>query len=121
MGSVYAGLVRNVGINILGGATATVLNNILQGTSDSVVLGGAVGSSGSIFGYGIGKGVEAGVGSIMRRTINSSDWADVGKWSGPSELRLFTPNNMPAIGSSIGGSDKGCRRIPHATVLQSYA
>lgn len=60
--------------------------------------------AGSIFGYGIRKGVEAGVGSIMRPTINSSGWASVGKWSGPSGLRLFTPDNMPAIGSSIGGS-----------------
>ncbi|CAN7236396.1 hemagglutinin repeat-containing protein [Trinickia sp. LjRoot230] len=103
-GSVYAGLARNVGINILGGATTTALNNILQGKSDSVVLGGAASGVGSIFGYGIGKSVEAGVGSLMRPTMNSSGWADVGKWSGSSGLRLFTPNNVPAISSSIGGS-----------------
>ncbi|KAB0686404.1 hypothetical protein [Burkholderia territorii] len=99
----YGGLLWNVGVNTIGGATTTALNNILQGTNDSISFGSAVSGVGSAFGYGAGKVMGAGISSSLRPTINSSGWADVGTWAGASGWNLFRPNNLPVIGSGIAG------------------
>ncbi|WLE63048.1 hypothetical protein GIY62_22115 [Burkholderia plantarii] len=74
----YGGLLWNVGVNTIGGATTTALNNILQGKNDSVV--GAAASSGVLsgLGYGIGKLGEFGVNSVLKPTINNPNWASAG-------------------------------------------
>ena len=97
------GLLPNVAINGVGGATTTAINNAAYGQNDSIMFASTVSAAGAIVGYGAGKGLEAAMKSALRPTINSSGWADVGKWSGPSGLNLFTPNNLGAIGASAAG------------------
>ena len=99
----YGGLGWNVFLNSVGGATGTAINNAVYGKNDSIIFGGAVSGAGAAFGYGIGKSMETGINSILRPTINSSGWADVGKWAGPSGLNFLIPNNLPTIGASVGG------------------
>jgi filamentous hemagglutinin len=103
-GSVYTGLIRNVGINNLGGATTTALNNILQGKNDSVLFGGIAAGTTSALGYGIGKGMSTAIEKSSRPTINSSSWAAPGQWAGPTGWNMLGPNNLPTIGSSAGGA-----------------
>lgn len=97
-----AGLLWNIGVNTVGGATTTALNNILQGKNDSVI-GAAVGSGVlSGFGYGVGKLGESGVNSVIKPTINTPNWASAGSWSG-SGWNLFNPNNLAPVGGAVGG------------------
>ncbi len=99
----YGGLLWNIGVNTVGGATTAALNNILQGKNDSISLGGAISGAGAALGYGIGKSVAAGISSAMRPSINnSSGWAEAGKWTGTFGWNLFSPNDIPTIGSSVG-------------------
>ena len=97
------GLGWNVFVNGVGGATGTAINNAVYGKSDSIMFGGAVSGAGAAFGYGVGKGMETGINSILRPTINSSGWADVGKWAGPSGLNFLIPNNLAVIGAGVAG------------------
>ncbi|KHK59728.1 hypothetical protein PI86_07890 [Burkholderia sp. A9] len=62
----YGGLLWNVGVNTIGGAMTTALNDILQGKNDSVI--GSPVSSGvlSSQGYGLGKLGESGVNSVLK-------------------------------------------------------
>jgi filamentous hemagglutinin len=99
----YGGFLWNVAVNAFGGAASTVLNNLAQGKNDSVLYGAAVNGAAAAFGYGVGKGVEVGIGSLTRPTINSSGWADVGTWSGASGWNLIAPNNWATIGAGIAG------------------
>ncbi|WP_338910941.1 hypothetical protein [Mycetohabitans rhizoxinica] len=100
---VYGGLGWNVGVNAVGGAASTVINNWLYGKNDSVMFSGIAAGVASSFGYGVGKSMEKAIESASRPTINSVDWDSVGKWVGSSGWNLFRPNNVPAIGSSVGG------------------
>ncbi|WP_144111675.1 hypothetical protein [Paraburkholderia sp. BCC1886] len=93
----------NVFVNGVSGATGTAINNVVYAKSDSILFGGAVSSAGAAFGYGVSNGMATGINSILRPTINSSGWADVGKWAGPSGSNLLIPNNLSTIGSSVGG------------------
>ncbi|KXV03461.1 hypothetical protein CR51_17320 [Caballeronia megalochromosomata] len=101
------GLIWNMGVNAAGGAATTAINNAFGGKNDSIPFNSAVSTAGSAFGYGVGKGLEIGTRSSLSPSINSSDWADVGKWVGPSGRNIFTPNNLPAINSSVGGNIAG--------------
>jgi filamentous hemagglutinin len=98
----YRGLLWNIGVNTIGGATTTALDNLLQGKSGSVV--GAAITSGALsgLGYGIGKVSESGVNAILRPGINARDWASTGAWSGGG-WNLFNPNNLAPIGGAVGG------------------
>ncbi|WP_152608066.1 hemagglutinin repeat-containing protein [Burkholderia sp. A9] len=98
----YGGLLWNVSVNTIGGATTTALNNILQGKNDSVI-GSAV-SSGvlSSLGYGLGRLGESGVNSVLKPTINMPNWTSAGSWSG-SGWNLFRPNSVGAIGGTVMG------------------
>ena len=100
---VSRGLGWNVLANSIGGAVGTTINNKVYGKDDSIIFNAVASGAGSAFGYRIGKGMETGINFITRPTINSSGWADIGKWAGPSGWNLLRPNNLPTIGSSIGG------------------
>ncbi|WP_204356138.1 hypothetical protein [Burkholderia sp. JP2-270] len=98
-----AGLGWNVFVNTIGGATTTVLNNILQGKSDSVVGSAVTSGVLSSMGYGLGKLAESGVNSVLKPTINTPNWASSGSWSGGG-WNLFSPNNLGPVGGATAGS-----------------
>lgn len=99
----YGGLLWNMGVNTLGGATTTALNNILHGKRDSIVGAGITSGGLSIVGYSTAKLAESWINTSLRPTVNSSTgWADTGVWSG-SGWNLLRPNSMAVIGGSVGG------------------
>ncbi|WP_331254458.1 hemagglutinin repeat-containing protein [Pandoraea apista] len=98
---VYGGLGWNALVNGAGGAIGTAINNAVLGKRDSIMFGGVVSGVSAVFGYGVGKGMETGINSILRPTINGSGWADVGKWAGPSGLNFLLPNNLGVIGAGV--------------------
>jgi hypothetical protein len=100
---LYGGLLWNIGVNAAGGATTTALNNVLLQKNDSVLFGGLAAGTTSAFGYGIGKSMGTAIDSASRPTINSSGWAAPGQWAGQAGWNLLGPNNLPTIGSSVGG------------------
>lgn len=104
----YGGLLWNVGVNIIGGATTTELNNILQGRNDGVIGAGVTSGLFSSVGYGAGKVASNTINSAMKPTINNSiNWANSGVWSG-SGYNIFMPNNAAAVGAtSLGGTTQG--------------
>ncbi|WP_241299089.1 hypothetical protein [Burkholderia stabilis] len=69
--SSYGGLLWNIGVNAIGGAATTALNNILHSKNDS--MAGAAITSGALssLGCGIGKLGESGLNSATRPTINN--------------------------------------------------
>jgi filamentous hemagglutinin len=96
-------LLWNMGVNAVGGATTTVLNNVLQGKSDSIMGAGVSSGVLSGFGYGAGKIMEGGINSAIRPSINSSNsWAGSGVWSSAG-YNLLAPNSSAAIGATFGG------------------
>ncbi|WP_153100221.1 hypothetical protein [Paraburkholderia hayleyella] len=99
----YGGLLWNVGVNSIGGATTTALNNILQGKNDSVVGAGITSGLLSSVGYGAGKFMGNGINSIMKPGINNQNsWVGSGTWSS-SGYNIFGPNNNATIGATFGG------------------
>lgn len=98
----YRGLLWNVGINTVGGATTTALNNILQGKNDSVMDAGITSGVLSGLGYGAGKIMGESINSIIKPTINQNSWAASGVWSGGG-YNIFMPNNSATIGVTFGG------------------
>lgn len=104
---VYGGLGWNVGVNAVGGAASTVINNRLYGETDSVMFSGIAAGVASSFGYGIGKSMEKAIKSASRPTINSADWDSVGKRVGSSGWNLFRQSRLPAIGSGAAGGAGG--------------
>ncbi|RQT10063.1 hemagglutinin repeat-containing protein [Burkholderia contaminans] len=101
----YGGLLWNIGVNTIGGATTTALNNILLGKNDSVIGAGVASGLFSSIGYGAGKVAGDAINSTMKPTINNSaNWANSGAWHG-NGYNIFTPNNTAAIGAtSLGGT-----------------
>ncbi|MBY4728872.1 MULTISPECIES: hypothetical protein [Burkholderia] len=100
----YGGLLWNIGVNTVGGATTTALNNVLKGKNDSVVFGAVAGAVASAAGYGTGKFIGSGFNNLARPTLNgNSGWSNVGQWAGSSGLNIFGPNNWSNVGASIGG------------------
>ncbi|MGF6553309.1 hypothetical protein [Paraburkholderia youngii] len=99
----YGGLLWNVGVNALGGATTTALNNILQGKNDSVIGAGIASGVFSTVGYSAGSITANTINSIMRPTINNAgSWSSSGVWSG-SGYNLFNLNNTAVIGGGFTG------------------
>ncbi|WP_415927148.1 hemagglutinin repeat-containing protein [Burkholderia theae] len=98
----YGGLLWNVGVNTIGGATTTALNNILQGKDDSIVGVAITNGALSSLGYGFGKLGEFGVSSALKPTINTPNWASSGSWSS-SGWNLFRPNSAGAVGGTVMG------------------
>jgi filamentous hemagglutinin len=98
------GFFWNVGVNAATGAANTATNNYVSGKSDSIVYGGIANAGAAAFGYGAGKVLEIGTNNLLVPRFNNSGWAGIGQWSGPSGQNLFTPNNLPAITSAIGGA-----------------
>ncbi|WP_413185200.1 hemagglutinin repeat-containing protein [Paraburkholderia sacchari] len=97
------GLLRNVAINAFGGAATTVINNSMQGKSDSITASALSSGVLSGLGYGIGKAAENGVNTFLRPGLDSSNWASTGVWTG-SGWNLFRPNSTGVIsGSVLGG------------------
>ncbi|MBF5008860.1 hypothetical protein ISO18_04500 [Burkholderia pseudomultivorans] len=92
----------NVGVNTIGGATTTALNNILHGKSDSVVGAGVGSGALSSLGYGIGKLGESWISSTIKPTINTSNWDSVNMWSS-SGWNIFRPNTAGVIGGGVMG------------------
>jgi len=113
----YGGLLWNVGVNIIGGATTTALNNILQGKNDSVVGAGVTSGLFSTVGYGLGKAGESWVNNALKPTINTSNWSVPGAWYG-SGWNLFRPNTAGVvIGTTAGGmgqeiTDSAAKNLP---------
>ncbi|WP_153077301.1 hypothetical protein [Paraburkholderia bonniea] len=99
----YGGLLWNVGVNAIGGATTTALNNFLRGRNDSVMGAAIISGVLSSFGYGLGKLSETGINSMLRPTINTPNWSATGVW-GNGGWNLLNANNFAPIGGSIGGS-----------------
>ncbi|CAN0620601.1 membrane protein of unknown function [Burkholderia multivorans] len=101
----YGGLLWNIGVNTVGGATTTALNNVINGENDSVAFGAVAGAVASVAGYGASKFIGASFNNLLRPTLNgSSAWSGVGQWTGSSGLNIFGPNNGSTVGASMGGS-----------------
>ncbi|PCE30721.1 hemagglutinin [Burkholderia ubonensis subsp. mesacidophila] len=101
----YGGLLWNVGVNAIGGATMTALNNVLNGKNESVAFGTVAGAIASVAGYGAGKFIGSSFNNLSRPTLNgNSAWSSVGQWAGSSGLNIFGPNNWSAVGASMAGS-----------------
>ncbi|WP_155630460.1 hypothetical protein [Burkholderia territorii] len=100
----YGGLLWNIGVNMMGGATTTALNKVLNGNNDSIIGAGITSGVLSMVGYSTGRLAESWINSALRPSINNaSGWAISGSWSG-SGWNLVRPNVLGAIGGSIGGS-----------------
>ncbi|WP_230945522.1 hypothetical protein [Burkholderia pseudomultivorans] len=95
-------LLWNVGVNTIGGATTTALNNNLHGKNDSVVAAGVGSGALSSLGYGIGKLGESWINSTIKPTINASNWDSVNMWSS-SGWNIFRPNTAGVIGGGVMG------------------
>ncbi|MDR6407759.1 hemagglutinin repeat-containing protein [Paraburkholderia terricola] len=101
----YGGFLWNVGVNAATGAADTATNNAISGTHDSVAVGSAVNAGAAAFGYGIGLAAQLAITKYAaQRAINGTNWATTGAWSGQAGKNLFTPNNLPVIGSGFGGA-----------------
>jgi hypothetical protein len=99
----YGGLAWNIGVNAIGGATGTAINNAVYGKNDSVIGAGVTSGGLSVVGYSTGQLAESWINSSLRPTIsNASGWAASGSWSG-SGWNFIRPNSMGAIGGAIGG------------------
>jgi filamentous hemagglutinin len=99
----YGGLLWNVGVNVFGGATTAALNNVLNGTNNSIIGAGITSGAFSTIGYGAGAVTANSINSIMRPTINNAgSWASSGVWSG-NGYNLFNPNNTAVIGGGFTG------------------
>lgn len=100
----HGGLLWNVGVNTLGGATTTALNNILHGKNDSIVGAGIGSGLFSAAGYGIGKVGASWVSDVLKPNINTQNWANSGIWS-RTGWNLFRSNTTGVIiGTAAGGA-----------------
>jgi filamentous hemagglutinin len=104
MAGAYGGFGWNVFINGMAGAANTATNNVVFGKDNSVIFGGAANASAAALGYGAGKVMEGATNAALAPSLNNSGWASTGRWSGPSGITIFTPNNLPAITSGIAGA-----------------
>ncbi|VVE50302.1 tRNA nuclease CdiA-2 [Pandoraea eparura] len=97
------GLIRNMIINAIGGATTTTINNLIHGTNESILTHTISSGLFSSIGYNAGSITAKSINSIMRPTIgNSSSWAKPGVWS-RSGYNVFNPNSSATIGGVFTG------------------
>ncbi|WP_211442930.1 hemagglutinin repeat-containing protein [Collimonas humicola] len=99
----YGKLLWNVGVNAVGGAAGTAMNNFFNGENKSVAFGAFANGTAAAAGYGLGYWFSGVVTSSLKPTINGSNWAATGTWLGSSGWNLFGSNNFPAIGSAAAG------------------
>lgn len=101
----YGGLGWNFAVNGLTGAVDTATNNFASGKNDSIVAGGIINAGAAAFGYGLGLAAQSALNKhAAQQAINGTNWAAAGVWSGQAGTNLFTPNNLPVIGSGFGGA-----------------
>jgi filamentous hemagglutinin len=99
------GFAWNVAVNAITGAADTATNNAISGKHDSVAVGSAVNAGAAAFGYGIGLAAQSAINKyVAQQAINGTSWSTTGVWSGQAGTNLFTPNNLPVIGSGFGGA-----------------
>ncbi|CAD6542646.1 hypothetical protein LMG27952_03918 [Paraburkholderia hiiakae] len=94
----------NVMINLVSGAADTYTNNKVYGKQDSVVTGSLVNGMAAGIGYGVGLAAQSVISKIGQQAATGYNWAGTGVWSGQTGTNLFSPNNLPVIGSGFGGA-----------------
>lgn len=94
----------NVMVNLVTGAADTYTNNKVYGKQDSVVTGSLVNGMAAGIGYGVGLAAQSVISKIGQQAASGYSWAGTGVWSGQAGTNLFSPNNLPVIGSGFGGA-----------------
>jgi len=87
----YGGLAWNIGVNAIGGATGTAINNAVYGKNDSVIGAGVTSGGLSVVGYSTGKLAESWINSSLRREVDGILFDQI-QWerlAGSSEAALL--------------------------------
>ncbi|MBB3214936.1 ribosomal protein L12E/L44/L45/RPP1/RPP2 [Herbaspirillum sp. Sphag1AN] len=99
----YGKLFWNIGVNTVAGGAGAAANNYFNGTDNSVVGNALASGVFSSVGYGLGKAGANLFTSAVKPTINTTNWAGTGTWSGGG-WNLFRPNTTPVITGGFIGS-----------------